>query len=106
MVTILGRWNAVLETLELILRWVESVAPGLERKRWIGDDKVKGLQSTVLLLEVRTGEHVVLPDFRGRAVVQDHVHFGQRRRSVVHFLPVEGQVESALALGFVVRLEQ
>ena len=55
---------------------------------------------------MRTGERVVLPDFRRGAVVQDHVHPGERRGGVVHLLPVEGQVEAGRALGFIVGLKQ
>jgi hypothetical protein len=38
--------------------------------------------------------------------VQDHVHPRERLGGVVHFLPVEREVEAGRALGFVVRLEQ
>ena len=72
----------------------------------IGDDEVEGLEAAVGVLEVRAGEGVVLPDLRRRAVVEDHVHPGQRGGGVVHLLPVEREVEAGAALGLVVGLEQ
>ena len=105
-VAVLGRGHAELKAFELVGGGIEPVAPRFEGERWIGDDEIEGLEAAVLCLEVWAGEDVVLPDFRRRAVVQDHVHHGQRLGGVVHFLPVERKVEPGAALGFVVRLEQ
>ena len=105
-VAVLLRRNAECKAAIQVIGRVEAVAPGFGGERKIGDDEVEGLEAAVGALEVGTGEGVVLPDFRRRAVVQDHVHPGQRGGGVVHFLPVEREVEAGLALGFVVGLEQ
>ena len=97
-VAVLGRRDAVVEAAEQVVGRVETVAPGLGGERRIGDREVEGLEAAVGILEVRAGQGVVLPDFCRRAVVQDHVHLRQRRGGVVHFLPVERQVQPGAAL--------
>jgi hypothetical protein len=94
------------QRLELVGLGMEAVAPRLGGERRIRDHEVEGLEAAIGALEVRAGEAVVLPDFRRWAVVQDHVHPGQRLGGVVHLLPVEREVEARAALGLVVRLEQ
>ena len=105
-VAVLLRRNAEREAAVQVIGRIEAVAPGFGGEREIGDDEVEGLEAAVGCLEVRAGEGVVLPDLRRGAVVEDHVHPGQRGGGVVHFLPVEGEVEAGAALGLVVRLEQ
>ncbi len=105
-VAVLLRRDAELEAAIQVIGRIEAVAPGLGGERKIGDDEVEGLEAAVRRLEVRAGEGVVLPDLRRRAVVEDHVHPGQRGGGVVHFLPVEREVEAGVALGFVVGLQE
>ena len=105
-VAVLLRRNAVAEAVVLILCRVEAIAPGLGGERGVGDDKVEQLELAHRVFEMWRGQGVVLPDFRRRAVVQDHVHLGQGAGGVVHFLAVDGQIQACDALGFVVCLEQ
>ena len=98
--------DAVVEAAELVFGGIEAVAPRLGGEGRIGDHEVERLEAAIGALEVGAGEGVVLPDFRRGAVVQDHVHPGQRLGGVVHLLPVEGEVEAGAALRFVVGLEQ
>ena len=92
-------------TIEVVGR-IEAVAPRLGGERGIGDGKIEGLERAVGLLEIRSGKRVVLPDFRRGAIVEDHVHPGERLGGVVHFLAVDGEVQPLRALGFVVGLEK
>ena len=88
-VAILGRRNPEVEPMEFVGLRIETIAPCLRRERRIGHGKIERHQ-TVAVLEIRRGQGVVLPDFRRGAVVQNHVHLGQRGCGVVHFLPVNG----------------
>ena len=102
---LLGR-DAELEAMELVSLRVEAVAPRLGGERWIGDHEVECLEPPSGPLKWGLERVLSLPDFRGRAVVQDHVHPGQRLGGVVHLLPVERKIEAGAALGFVVRFQQ
>ncbi len=105
-VAVLLWWNTEREATIEVVGGVEAGAPRLERERWISNNKVERLEAPIGLLEIRTSENIVLPDFRRGAVVKDHVHLGQGRGGVVHFLSIERQVEPRLSLSFVVSLEQ
>ena len=103
---LLGR-NAELEAVKLVVVGIQTIAPRLGGERRIGDHEIEGLEQPGLgVFEMRGGEHVVLPDFRRDAIVENHVHPGQRGGGVVHFLAVDRQVVASGALGFVVGLEQ
>src|SRR6266699_2822446 len=94
-VAIFPGWHAVFKTLIQIVNRVKAIAPCLIGEGRIGYDEVEGLEILILwliaaaLLKVRIGERIVLPDFGGGVVVQDHVHLSQSGGSVVHFLPVD-----------------
>jgi len=85
---------------------IKAIAPGFGREWKICDNKVEGLEAAVAAREVWAGKGVVLPDFGSGAVMEDHIHPGQRGGSVVHLLPVEREVEAGAALGFIVRLQK
>ena len=84
--------NTMPKALVCVLRRVKAVAPRFSREGGIGDDKIKGLQQAVRLLEEWSRQGVILDDHRRWAVVQDHIHLGKRRCRIVHLLPVDGQV--------------
>ena len=105
-VAVLLRRNPECKAAIQVIGRIEAVAPGFGGERKIGDDEVEGLEAAVGAFEVRAGEGVVLPYLRRRAVVEDHVHPGQRGGGVVHLLPIEREVEAGTALGFVMRLQK
>ncbi len=106
-IAILLRRDAEGKTVVKVIGRIEAVAPSLGGERRIGDGEIEGLERAGPgVLEMRRGKRVVLPDFRRGTVVQDHVHPRQRLGGVVHFLPVNRQVQAGRPLGFVVRLEQ
>ena len=73
-VAILLRRDAVLKTTEEVVGWVEAIGPGFGREWRVGDHEVEGLEAALGLFEMWVGDGVVLPDFGGRAVMEDHVH--------------------------------
>jgi len=101
-VAVLLRRDAERESRIHVVGGIEPVAPRLSREREIGDDEIEQLEATVVVFVVRRREGVILPDGRGGAIVEDHVHLGQRGRGVVHFLPKDGDIHRSL----IVRLEQ
>jgi hypothetical protein len=107
-IAVLGRRGAELESFEVIIFGIKPGAPRFERKRRVRDDEVELLQPAVGFFEIRGREDVVLPDVvrRRRTVVQDHVHFRQRRGGIIHLLAVERQINSGRAPSLIVRLEQ
>ena len=105
-VTILGRWDAVLEALIEVASRVQAAGPILVGERRIGDDVVEGLETAVRMLEVRRGECVGLPDLGFGTAVQHHVHARQSSSGVVHLLSVERKVQSGTILSLVMHLEQ
>ena len=105
-VAVLRGRNAVFKAPILVFAGMKAIAPGFGGKRRIGDHEIEGLELAIGLLEERIGERVILHNLGRRAVVEDHVHLGECRRRVVHFLTVEGQVQAGTAPGFVMRLEQ
>src|SRR5260221_9145659 len=97
-VAVLLRRSAKREAMKEVVRWVEPARPRLEGKGRIGHYEVKGLElSSLGVLEVRGGQHVVIPDFSGRAVMEDYVHPRQRGRCDAHFLALELEVEPRAA---------
>src|SRR6266567_2542452 len=105
-VAIFPGWHAVVKTLIQIVNRVKAIAPCLIGEGRIGYDEVEGLEILILwliaaaLLKVRIGERIVLPDFGGGVVVQDHVHLSQSGGSVVHFLPVDSPSGLCFVGGF------
>lgn len=101
-IAVLGGRDAILETVELVVRGVEAIRPGFRGERRIGDSEVERLERVVGVLEVRIGQGVSTPEIGGRMSVKDHVHPGQRPSGVVVFLAVDGDA----ARRFIGRLEK
>ena len=74
-IPVLVRRDTVIKALELVLLRVEAVASSFSGKGWIGYDKVECLEAAVGVFVMRTGKGVILPYFRRRTIVQNHVHF-------------------------------
>ena len=105
-VAVLFGRGAVFKTAIHIVGRVQATGPCFGGEGRVGHNEIKGLQAPLFIEKVRPRQGVVLPDFGGGAVVQHHVHAGERTGGVVHFLAVDGQVKPGAGLGFVVRLEQ
>jgi hypothetical protein len=88
-VAVFLRRYAKCKASELVCTGIENGTPSFERERWIRNNEVEGLQRSLVQLEVWVSEHIVLPDLRGRNIVQDHIHDGQRLSGVIHLLAVE-----------------
>src|SRR4051812_8098585 len=105
-IAIFARRHPEFKSAKAILRWMKTAAPRLERKGWISDHEIERFKRATTSLEVWKSQDIVLPDFRGRTVVEDHVHPRQSSRRVVHFLPIQRQVETSPALCFIVSFEE
>ena len=107
-VAVLRRRHAVGKAFVQVVARVQPAGPVLLAEGRVGHHVIEGLQPQriALVLEVRAAQRVGGPDLGGGAVMQHHVHARQRRRGVVHLLPVNGQVMAGAALGQVVRLQQ
>ena len=103
-VAILRRWNTKSKAAKRIMLGIDAVAPRLAGKRRIRDGEVESLGSA-FFGKVRTRKGVSLPDFRRRAVVQEHVHFGERPSRKIVLLSVDRKIFSGRAFGFVMSLE-
>src|SRR5206468_10875030 len=62
-VTIFPGWHAICKTLIKIIGRVKAITPRLAGEGRIGYCEVECLEVAVLLLKVRAGERIVLPDF-------------------------------------------
>ena len=105
-VAILLGWSAVFKPAIQVVCRVQAAGPVFIGKRRVGDDEIKGLEATISVFKVRGRQGIGLPDFCRGAVVQHHVHAGQRAGGVVHLLAVQSQVQPGAVFGFVVGLEQ
>ncbi|OQB36471.1 MAG: hypothetical protein BWY09_01923 [Candidatus Hydrogenedentes bacterium ADurb.Bin179] len=85
---------------------VEPAAPRLVGKGEIGNHIIEGLQFAVCIQKIRTGQRIILPNFRRGTVMENHVHTGESRRGIVHLLAVQRQVQSGLVFRFVMGFQQ
>src|ERR1022692_4811552 len=94
-----GRRAEGFEALRGVVGQVDAVGPALIAEGRIGDDVVEGFEG-VAVLEFGISQGVALRDERRWGVVQDHVHAGESGGSGVHFLTVEGDLDSGRVADF------
>ena len=99
-IAVLGRGDTVLEALVGVVGRIKTAGPGFGREGGIGHGEVEGLEAAGAVREVRGGQGVALPQFRGFVVVQDHVHPRQRPGGVVHLLTVDADAVRRFVRGF------
>ena len=101
-VAILLRRDAKFKPLVEVVRGIEAVAPRFGGERKIGDDEIKRFEAAVCVFLMRRRKRVIIPNGGSGAIMENHVHPGQRGSGVVHFLPVNRHVHRR----FVMCLEQ